>query len=121
MDANSINWQELTATAAMCGVFIWGITKGLPTFYTKVSDDQNETRRQFTESLEEHRNDFTASLRSQRSEFRDDLAATREQSRILAQSGHDAVNRVSGSVDHLTEKIEQIHSRLANDVERKTL
>jgi len=120
MDANSINWQELTATAAMCGVFIWGITKGLPTFYAKVSDDQNQTRTQFTESLEEHRAAFSEALGSQRSEFRADLASTREQSRMLAQSGHDAVNRVSGSVEHLSEKIDQLHTRLGSESERKT-
>ena len=112
MDPNTINWQELTATAAICGVFVWGITKGLPTFYARVSEDQEPTRQQFTDSLLDHRREFTESLSSQRSEFRDDLAATREQSRILAQSGHEAVNRVSGSVEQLTERIEQLHGRL---------
>lgn len=110
MDPNYINWQELTATAAICGVFIWGIIKGLPTFYVKVSDDQAQTRKQFTESLDQHRQEFTDSLRVQRAEFRSDLAAAREQSRLLAQSGHDAVNRVTVSVEQLGEKLDKIQS-----------
>jgi hypothetical protein len=112
MDPSTINWQELTATAAMCGVFIWGIVKGLPTFYVKVSDDQTRTREQFVVALEEHRVGFTEALSSQRAEFREDLKATRDQSRILAQSGHDAVVRVSCSVEQLSEKINELNGRV---------
>jgi|SaaInlStandDraft_1057018.scaffolds.fasta_scaffold139205_2 hypothetical protein len=107
MDPSTINWQELTATAAMCGVFVWGIVKGLPTFYSHVANDQIATREQFTTALKETRQVFSDSLSSQRSEFRDDLAATREQSRKLAEAGHTAVNRNTSAVDQLTDKLDQ--------------
>jgi uncharacterized membrane protein len=107
MDPSSINWQELTATAAMCGVFVWGIVKGLPTFYARVAEDQTTTREVFTAALTHTRESFSESLSSQRSEFRDDLRATREQSRQLAQAGHEAVNRNTAAVDQLTEKVEK--------------
>tara|TARA_R110000824_G_scaffold15044_6_gene63620 strand:+ start:2976 stop:3338 length:363 start_codon:yes stop_codon:yes gene_type:complete len=113
MESSVINWQELTASAAVCGVFIWGITKGLPSLIKTFAEDSAETRGQFTLALNVHRDDFTEALSSQRTEFRDDLAVTREQSRQLAQSGHDAVHRVADSVEQLTEKIDKMHGSLA--------
>jgi hypothetical protein len=112
MDPSTINWQELTATAAICGVFIWGITKGLPNLVKTFTEDSAASRGEFTQSLTVNRDSFTVALSSQRAEFRADLAATREQSRLLAQSGHDAINRVTGSVNELGDKVEQLHDRL---------
>jgi hypothetical protein len=106
MDPSTINWQELTATAAMCGVFVWGIIKGLPSFYSKVADDQLATRQQFTSALSETREQFSETLKTQRGEFRDDLSAAREQSRKLAENGQAVVDRNTEVVNQLAAKID---------------
>lgn len=103
MDPAAINWQELTATVAILGVFVWGITKGLPNLI-----------KSFAEESEKQRTAFSDALVDQRKEFREDLAATREQSRVLAQSGHNAVSKMSSSVEQLSEKIENLPARLAD-------
>ena len=98
---DQINWQELTATMAILGVFVWGITKGLPNLIAK-----------FAEESEQQRKAFTSALHDQRAEFRDDLRDTREQSRELATSGHAAVEHVTGAVKQVTQAVEQLSQKV---------
>lgn len=77
-------WGNLSAMAAIIVVFVWLIVKGWPSIQKQFADE----------------------LKGQRAEFREELAAGREQSRILASSGSQAVSDLAQSFEGLKHAIE---------------
>lgn len=78
-----MDWQNLSAVAAVVGMMVWGITKGVPNLIES----------------------FREEMATQRREFRDDLAAHRQQSAELAKSGHQAVERLAAAIENMADEV----------------
>lgn len=113
------NWSELTALGCVLVAFIWGLTKGAPNLidkFTKTIEvlennfglEQAAQRDAFRDEQKESRDAFTQQLERQHAEFRDDMGKQREQSNRLAAGGHEAVNKMAGSVDGLQAEIREL-------------
>ena len=86
----SEGWSNLTALGALIVCMVWGVTRGIPGMLQK-----------FVEESEKQRDTFSQDLDQQRNDFRDELKEYREHSRVLAESGHAAVQKLAGSINDL--------------------
>lgn len=78
-------WAELGAVGCLIVTVLWLVTKGFPAIVER----------------------FTAEAATCRKEFREELKEHREQSRALAESGHNAVNRLADSFDDLKDELKR--------------
>lgn len=94
----AMDWAtNLTALGAVLIVFVWLITKAIPTAL--------ET---FGKSLDKQRESHVETLKVQRDDFRSELASERERSHALIAEGHAAVRELSQSVGELRGEVHRI-------------
>lgn len=107
-NASPTNWSELTALGCVLIAFIWGLTKGAPTLIDKFTKAIEALEENFRAEQKETREAFSQQLERQHSEFRDDMKSHREQSNRLASGGHEAVNKMAGSIEALQGEIREL-------------
>lgn len=97
METAGVDWTNLSALGALIICMVWGITRGLPNLVQS----------------------FREELAGQRSDFREELKEHRDQSRVLAESGHDAVRTLSGAINNhaaeLQKQFDEIKDRRPTD------
>lgn len=81
-----MDWTNLTATAAIVGLFAWMVTTAIPRAIEK----------------------FQASLDKQRDDFREELARQRQESIALASEAHAVVRDLSSAVADLRHEVHRI-------------
>ena len=79
-------WAQLGATGVVCALLVWLVTVAGP----KVM------------------NSFSQAVKEQRDDFKQELKEHRQQSRQLAESGHDAVRGLTGSFERLSEQLKHL-------------
>ena len=89
-------WANLSASGAVILCLVWGITKGLPHLIQQFREDSAQQRAEFKEELQE-----------QRSSFQEELRSHRDQSRALAESGHQAVNNLAEAFNGLKTELQK--------------
>lgn len=85
-------WAELGAVGCLIVTVLWMVTKGFPQLVERFTAETTAQRAEFREELKLHR---------------EDLREHRVQSRELAESGHEAVKRLSESMDDLRDELKR--------------